>query len=532
MDAFLIRVLHIVLTYVMNGFQASFATEVNVEFNSVLQVIDEKFVAVTLDSHLIQEGWLKFDFGYFLNNVLEKTANLAHGLAPCYLRLGGTAADLLTFDPQKTVPNKPWSAKKYQEFLLKKHYKNFTMSAADWDLINKFSAAVGWEMIFDLNVLIREHGSWDPANAMLLMNYTKSRGYKLAGFELGNEPNAFHHVFDRTVTAADLARDFVQLRQIMGRYSQSTLLVGPDVTKVEKKNVLHYFEEFLASGGGGVVDRATFHHYYIDGRTAAVGDFINASILDSLKTDLTDAVTTARAHAQGVPVWIGETASAFGGGAEGLSDAYVAGFMWLDKLGLSALYGVKGVFRQSFYKGSYALLDLDTLGPKPCESIFLTIGGHCTMLHLTVVLFSCVLVTLDYWLTLLYKRLVGKQVFHVTSTSSTDRLRVYAHCTNTNSIYNYKPGSLTVYAMNIDNADTTLSLPQFGNMTLHVYWLTPGGGGLKSKFVQLNNKTLQLVDKHLPSLTPSLGSTSSISIPAHSFGFLVIPDANVLLCHK
>ncbi|XP_067659186.1 heparanase-like isoform X2 [Haliotis asinina] len=358
-------------------------------------------------------------------------------------------------------------------------------------------------MIFDLNVLIREHGSWDPTNAILLMNYTKSRGYKLAGFELGNEPNAFHHVFDRTVTAAHLARDFVKLRQIMGRYSQSTLLVGPDVTKVDKRNVLRYFEEFLASGGGGVVERATFHHYYIDGRTAAVGDFINASILDSLKTDLTDAVTTAHAHAPGVPVWIGETASAYGGGAEGLSDAYVAGFMWLDKLGLSALYGVKGVFRQSFYKGNYALLDLDTLDPNP-----------------------------DYWLTLLYKRLVGKQVFHVTSTSSTDRLRVYAHCTNTNSTYNYKPGSLTVYAMNMDSTNTTLTLPQFLNRTLHVFWLTPGGGGLKSKFVQLNNKTLQLVDKHLPLLTPIVESTSSVSIPAHSFGFLVIPDANILLCHQ
>ncbi|XP_048250306.1 heparanase-like isoform X2 [Haliotis rufescens] len=495
MDACHISLLCIVLTYVIH---AIFATEVNVDFNRVLQVIDDKFVAVTLDSHLIQEGWQKFDFGS------EKLVNLAHGLAPCYLRLGGTAADLLTFDPQKTAPNKPWSAQQYQEFLLKKHYKNFTMSATDWDLINKFSAAVGWELIFDLNVLIRDQGSWDPTNAMLLMNYTKSRGYKLAGFELGNEPNAFHHVFGRTVTAADLARDFVRLRQIMGSYSQSTLLVGPDVTKVDKKNVRLYFEEFLASGGGKVVDKATFHHYYVDGRTADVGDFIDASILDSLKTDLTDAITTAQAHAPGVPVWIGETASAYGGGAEGLSDAYVAGFMWLDKLGLSALYGVKGVFRQSFYKGNYALLDLDTLDPNP-----------------------------DYWLTLLYKRLVGRQVFHVTTTSSSDRLRIYAHCTSTNSTFGYKPGSLTVYAMNIDSSNTTLSLPQFQDRTLHVYWLTPGGGGgLKSKFVNLNNKTLELVDKQLPSLTPSHSSASTLSIPAHSFGFLVIPDANILACQK
>ena len=77
------------------------------------------------------------------------------------------------------------------------------------------------------------------------------------------------------------------------------------------------------------------------------------------------------------PLWLGETSSAYSGGAKGISDRYVAGFLWLDKLGLAAYYNYQVVIRQTFFHGCYALIGKD-LYPNP-----------------------------DFWISALYKTLVS-----------------------------------------------------------------------------------------------------------------------------
>ena len=68
--------------------------------------------------------------------------------------------------------------------------------------------------------------------------------------------------------------------------------------------------------------------YYINGRTARLEDMMSRDVLDSLAEQLSKLQhTVAAAGRTDMPVWLGETSSCWGGGAPGLSDCYVAGFM-------------------------------------------------------------------------------------------------------------------------------------------------------------------------------------------------------------
>ena len=70
-----------------------------------------------------------------------------------------------------------------------------------------------------------------------------------------------------------------------------------------------------------------FLRYYVDGRSCSEGDFYNPRILDYLLHELNTVNYIMKKYDPGAPRWLGETSSAYGGGASGLSDRYVAGFM-------------------------------------------------------------------------------------------------------------------------------------------------------------------------------------------------------------
>ncbi|XP_064601621.1 heparanase-like isoform X2 [Liolophura sinensis] len=488
----------IILTTLQNCFvidAGTLSVSATVNKKRVLHVIDDRYASVGIDASLVQEKFKNFD------TSSVKLLTLSQSLGPCYVRVGGTAEDLLVFDDKLLDKDSPF----------RKPQHVFVMT--DWDKINKFVSDVGWHLVFGLNLLLRNGSSWDPSNAEALMKYSDQKGYQMH-LELGNEPNSFKHVFQKTVDPSQSAKDFHVLRNLMQTFStfKSSLLIGPDVTRPIKTSdedelttsSKDYLRRFLKTGSP-YVDVVTFHHYYVRSQTATASDFRNPAILDSLQGQITLAQSIINSTSPGGKrLWLGEAGSSSGGGAPLLSNRYIAGFMWLDRLGLSAVSGVDVVIRQSFYKGNYAMIDCLDYTPFP-----------------------------DYWLTLLYKRLVGTRVLEVTRSSLDNHLRVYGHCTRTGDRSKYHAGAVTLYILNLWAVDVEVKLPQFSETDLHLYLLTPDGpSGLHSRNVRLNGQVLEMLsDSELPRLEPQTWPAGNpVHMEALTFGFVVIPDANVTVC--
>lgn len=65
----------------------------------------------------------------------------------------------------------------------------------------------------------------------------------------------------------------------------------------------------------------------MNGINCSEEDFYSPDVLDYLLHELNTLNYILQKEDPGVPRWLGETSSAYGGGAPGLSDRYVAGFL-------------------------------------------------------------------------------------------------------------------------------------------------------------------------------------------------------------
>ncbi|XP_072019762.1 heparanase-like [Amphiura filiformis] len=482
-----------------------------------LHTVDDRFLSVAIDSNIIRAKWKGFDF----NSPKLKT--LAKALVPTILRLGGNDADFLIFNatlqrrlPNQTKPspsmiqtNRTTMKSKRDKARVKKMKAkwetNFTMTAEDWDNINKFAIDVGWQIVFDFNMLLRNDTSWDSSNAELLLKYTRERGYNITGWELGNEPDQIYLHSNITISAEQLAHDVIGLRQLLDTHGfQESFLIGPDVTNPSPGSVpAEFLQRYLRSCGNSTF-ATTWHSYSVNGKHTSVDKFINADIMDSLKKEIEEVAKYIQASRPYLPKsWIGETAGAYNSGAPGLSNTFVGGFLWLDKLGLSAANGVDLVIRQTFFGGYYGLLDKNS-NPTPV-----------------------------FWLSVLYKQLVGPIVLNVSSTSPD--LRAYAHCTNNQTRY-YNTGHVTLFVINLQQ-ESHILLTLTGDLAgkkIFQYLLTPNDKkNITATEVDLNGKLLQLTEKDtLPIMKgKELSPHEPITLPPLCYAFFVI-DANVTACYQ
>ncbi|XP_074760221.1 heparanase [Athene noctua] len=492
--------------------------------------VSPAFLSLTLDASLARDP----RYVALLSN--PKLRALATALSPGFLRFGGTQTDFLIFDPNKdstleeeilwelqarqdTCGSRPafaaveklllaqWPSQ--EKLILAEHdwkkHKNATITKNTLDILYSFANCSGFHLIFGLNALLRTGGlQWDSSNARALLDYCAWRRYNIS-WELGNEPNSFRKKSGVYIDGFQLGQDFIHLRQLLSNYRlyRHAKLYGPDVGQ-PRKHTQRLLRSFLKSGGK-VIDSVTWHHYYVNGRSATREDFLSPEVLDTFATAIHEVLEIVGGTVPDKKVWLGETSSAYGGGAPRLSNTYVAGFMWLDKLGLSARQGIDVVMRQVFFgAGTYHLVDANF------EPL------------------------LDYWLSLLYKKLVGTKVLQVDLAGADKRkLRIYLHCTNTLHP-KYREGDVTLFALNLYNVTQHLQLPIYlSSKHVDQYLLLPHGKeNILSRSIELNGRVLRMVDeKTLPELIEKpLGPGSVLGLPAFSYGFYVIRNAKAIAC--
>ncbi|KAL9982311.1 hypothetical protein ACROYT_G004338 [Oculina patagonica] len=428
--------------------------------------------------------------GWNFNATTEqRIIALTKALSPAYVRIGGLPSNFVNFQFNEEERSSPFGK------------LTIHITGKDLDRINQIAKNAGWQVVFALSAFRRSmDGSWDPSNSFRIVKYAADKGYKF-GWELGNEPNHLKN-FNANIPPEQLAEDFRTLKEHLSSIpGVKNFLVGPDVTQ-PRGNAMGYLKGFLEKGHS-CIDAVTWHHYYVKALDACLPQFIEPQTLDTLRQDLDEADAVINQVAPNLSKWLGETAGASGGGVKGISDRFVAGFMWLNKLGMAAQHGYKVVIRQTMFQGRYSLVGQD-MQPNP-----------------------------DYWLSLLHKRLFGTKVLAVHRINyPQEMVRIFAHCTNTKSGL-YKKGAVSFMAMNLHPnkaADITPSkgLHGFG---VDEYLFTPEGN-ITSRKIRLNGNLLELgADSSFPVFQPNpVPPGYQLILPPLTYAFYVIPEAHAMAC--
>ncbi|XP_045770961.1 heparanase-like [Maniola jurtina] len=474
------------------------------EKQEVTSILPEDFLSIGIDASEIQNHD-KVDF------MKSKLRELAAALAPARLRLGGTMSDRLIFSKDdipslscKKCPATPETEDvcvAVQELCRQKFLPFFIMTGNKWTKINEFCKATNLKLLFPLNVLIRNNEEWNDQNAIELLEYSKYKNFSI-DWQLGNEPNSFPHVFNISISPRTLSHDYKKLRKLLNHHGyKKSWLVGPDTTRPQENrpNCLNYMVEFLGNVSHHINIRS-WHQYYLNSRTAKLEDFWNPDTFDLLKEQIETMQNHTKKYRH-IPMWLTETSSSYGGGAPGLSNSYAGSPLWIDKLGLSAKYNITTVIRQSFIGGNYSMID-DQLEPLP-----------------------------DWWVSVLFKRLVGNKVLHLSCKCSPFQ-RIYAHCANRK--YTNDTTAITIYAINLqfEKAKFLLNGTAFhgDNLNIDEYIISAPSNNRRTKTVLLNGWPLYY-DSSYPDLQPHrMKYGNHISMPPYSIGFWVVKNTSIKIC--
>ncbi|MBS1877722.1 MAG: hypothetical protein JSU00_31220 [Acidobacteria bacterium] len=419
---------------------------------------------------------------------------LAAALGPSYVRISGTWANSTYFHDSDTPPPSAPPA-------------GFggVLTRAQWRGVVEFAKAVDAKIVtsFAISPGVRDaNGVWTPDQASKLLAYTKTLDASIAAAEFFNEPSfAAMGGAPKGYDAAAYGRDFAVFRTFIRKASPNTVLLGPGAVGEggalaggASALAMIKSEDMLRATGHGV-DAFSYHFYgAVSKRCGAFGAGSGTTPEAALSEQWLDRTDREAAFYQalrdrfepGRSMWLTETGETACGG-DPWAATFADSFRYLDQLGRLAKRGVQVVAHNTLAASDYALIEEETLAPRP-----------------------------NYWSALLWRRLMGDVVLDAGPTQD-PKLHLYAHC-----MANH-PGGVTLLAIVTDTgAPRTLSLPAAAAQ----YTLT-SSKGLESPTVELNGAPLAIgADDSLPAIEGRRHTKGRMELPPASITFLVFPDAS------
>ncbi|MGH1347586.1 MAG: hypothetical protein ACRBN8_38875 [Nannocystales bacterium] len=416
---------------------------------------------------------------------------LAAELAPAYLRIGGSEADVVYYDLSETPVDEapgPYA---------------LLLTAQRWAELVEFSASMGFELFFTLNAgpgPRDENNAWQPDNARTLLQHAADRGDPVGVWELGNEINGYPLFHALLLTGEDYAEDVRAARTLVDAVDPDALLAGPSSAYWPVRGEQNPIMPDFIAAGGDALDVVTWHYYPtqsercpLPSRSSELTTLLEAANLDEVEKWAEDVETLVSDHAPEAELWMGESGNAQCGGQPGVSDRFVGSLWWVDQLGLLARRGHRVTVRQTLSGSDYGLIDDATLDPRP-----------------------------DYWASVLWKRLMGARVL-ATSHEGPTSLRSYAHCG--------ERGGVTVVLINLDQSETLdVSLRADAADVYLVHAET-----LDATEIRLNGSALPDDDvEALAALTPAdaelVQGHAVVALPPTSFAFVHLPGLSSAAC--
>ncbi|MGJ5816379.1 hypothetical protein [Paludibaculum fermentans] len=420
---------------------------------------------------------------------------LAAALGPSYVRVSGTWANSTYFhDADTPAPATPPAG--FGGILTRGQWRavvDFAKSS-DARIITSFAVSDG----------VRDsQGVWTSGQASEFAAFTKAAGGTIAAAELFNEPNfAAIGGAPKGYDAAAYGRDFAAFKRFAKQSLPGMLILGPGSVG-EGALVATGFSglstrDILQASGRGV-DAFSYHFYGgVSKRCSSMKGAPQTSPEVALSQEwlaLTDReaafYTKLRDQFEpGKPLWLTETGETACGGNPWAA-SFLDTFRYLNQLGSLAKRGVQVVAHNTLSASDYALIDEETLTPRP-----------------------------SYWGALLWRKLMGTTVLE-TGTAPASDVHLYSHCLRG------QPGGVAVLAINADRAaafDLLTPLPSSR------YELTTAN--LMGSTVELNGKELKLgTGDTLPEIAGRPSPAGKVTLAPASITFLAFPNAGNASCH-